>query len=156
MYPPLMRLFARLDTTVVEVPYFGKHIDLIFASRSLLSLHAVETKLRDWRIGLKQAALNQVAAQLSYVAVPASLGMRLLIRERDIFLKYDVGLIAVNETAKVLLPARRNSCFSLRHYRVLKETLSKAQRKKPEEIGVVADAIAERKKTMVVLQTGAY
>jgi len=155
LYEPLLQLFAERELTVAEVPFFGKHIDLLFASRTLISLYAVETKLRDWRNAFKQAALNQVAAQRSYVALPSPLALRLLDQEKELFLEYNVGLIAVNKTASVILPATRNGCFSLRHYRVLKETIKKAQSKKPKKIGVVADAISKRTKTMVVLQTRA-
>lgn len=153
MYEPVVGLFARLEITVAEVPWLGKHIDLLFASQSLLSLYAVEAKLRDWRKAFKQAALNQIAAQRSYIAVPSKLAVRLVERERNLFLRYDVGLIGVSETASILLPATRNECFSLQHYRVLKGTVSRAQSRIPKRIGVVADGIAKRSKTMVVLQT---
>ena len=155
MYEPLLRLFNKIEITVAEVPFFGKYIDLLFASQTLLSLYAVETKLRDWRSAFKQAALNQIAAQRSYIAVPRTLAMRLFNSEKELFLRYDVGLIAVSDNANILLPAIRNGCFSLRHYRVLKHTLNKVKTQKPKRIGVVADAISKRKKTLVVLQTWA-
>ena len=155
MYEPLLRLFAKFDVIVAEVPFFGKHIDLLFASRTLLSLYAVETKLQDWRNAFKQAALNQIAAQRSYIAVPTSLAMRLFDHKRDLFLRYDIGLIAVGETAKILLPSICNGSFSLRHYRVLKDTLNKVKSRKSQRIGVIADAISKRSKTLVVLQTRA-
>jgi len=155
MYRPLLRLFVHAGLTVAEVPFFGKRIDLIFGTRSLLSLYAVETKLHDWRSGFKQAALNQLAAQRSYVAVPWKLATRIAEREDDLFRRYDVGLIGVGELARILIPPKRNGCFSLRHHRVLKQTLRKTQYRKPKMIGVVADAIAERSKALVVLQTRA-
>ncbi|MFH1882542.1 MAG: hypothetical protein ABIL62_07520 [Planctomycetota bacterium] len=153
MYEPLLRLFNNIEIIVAEVPFFGKHIDLIFASKTLLSLYAVETKLRDWRIAFKQAALNQIAAQRSYIAVPRKLAIQLFNSEKELFLRYDVGLIAVSANANILLNATRNGCFSLRHYRVLKKTLNKVKIQKPKKIGVVADAISKRTKTLVVLQT---
>jgi hypothetical protein len=154
MYPPLLRLFADLGISVAEVPFFGKRIDLLFGSPSLLSLQAVETKLKDWRSAFKQAAVNQLAAQRSYLAVPAPLALRLLEKEADLFATYGVGLVSVSANARVLVPPKRNGCFSLRHYRVLKETLNIAKCHKPSKIGVVADAIANRSKALVVLQTG--
>jgi len=155
MYPPLLRLFAGVGVTVAEVPFFGKRIDLLFGTPALLSLYAVETKLHDWRVAFKQAALNQLAAQRSYVAVPWTLGKRLADREADLFRRYDVGLIAVGETARILVSPKKNGCFSLRHYRVLKHTLRKTQSKKPKPMGVVVDAIANRSNALVVLQIGA-
>ena len=153
MYQPLLRMFFSFGVTVAEVPFFGKRIDLLFGTPSLLSLHAVEAKLYDWRSAFKQAALNQLAAQRCYIAVPRRLAMRLAEREGELFRRHDVGLIAVSEFAKILVPPRKNGCFSLRHHRVLKSTLKRTQHRKPTTIGVVADAIANRSKTLVVLQT---
>lgn len=155
MYEPLLSLFSGLRLAVAETPFFGKRIDLLFGSPSLLSLSAVEAKLHDWRSAFKQAALNQLAAQRSYVAVPWKLAARLADREEDLFRRYDVGLIGVGEFAKTLIRPKKNGCFSLRHYRVLKDTLKKTQQRKPKRIGVVADAIADRSKALVVLQTRA-
>ena len=155
MYLPLLRLFSGAGLAVAEVPFFGKRIDLLFGTPVLLSLYAVETKLRDWRSAFKQAALNQLAAQRSYVAVPWRLATRLADREADLFRTYDVGLIAVGEAARILVPPRKNGCFSLRHYHVLKETLSKTRSRSPKKIGVVADAIANRSEALVVLQARA-
>lgn len=155
MYDPLLRSFAEVGFAAAEVPFFGKRIDLLFGTPALLSLCAVETKLSDWRSGFKQAALNQLAAQRSFVAVPLRLAERLAEREEDLFLKYDVGLIGVADCARVLIPPRKNGCFSLRHYRILKSTIKKMQHKQPKRIGVVADAISSRSRTLVVLQTRA-
>ena len=155
MYQPLLGLFLRLDLTVAEVPFFGKRIDLLFGTPSLLSLYAVETKLHDWRSAFKQAALNQLGAQRSYIAVPSKLATQLAERQGDLFRRYDVGLIGVSEFATILIPPRKNGCFSLRHHRILRSTLKKTQHRKPKRIGVVADAIADRSKALVVLQTRA-
>ena len=155
MYKPLLQLFKNIDITAAEVPFFGKHIDLLFASRTFRTLYAVEMKLFKWRNAFKQAALNQVAVQRSYIAVPKSLAMRLYDCERELFLKYNIGIIAVNKTASIILPSVRNKCFSLRHYRLLKNTLIKVKSKKPKKIGVIANAISKRSQTLVVLQTRA-
>jgi hypothetical protein len=153
MYQPLLGLFTRVGITVAEVPFFGKRIDLLFGTPSLLSLYTVETKLHYWRRAFKQAALNQLAAQRSYIAVPWSLATRLAEREEDLFLRYDIGLIGVGDKAKILIPPKKNRCFSLTHHRALKETIRKTQHKKPKRIGVVIHAIAARSKALVVLQT---
>ncbi len=155
MYPPLLSLFSRVGLTAAEVPFFGKRIDLLFGTPSLLSLYAIETKLHDWRTAFKQAALNQLATQRSYIAVPWKLAARLAEREEDLFYMYDIGLIGVSEFAKILILPKKNGCFSLRHNRVLKNTLKKTKHKRANSIGAVADAIADRSKALVVLQTRA-
>lgn len=155
MYKPLLSFFADVGLAVAEMPFFGKRIDLLFGTPSLLSLYAVETKLRDWRSAFKQAALNQLAAQRSYVALPWRLAMRIAEREEDLFRRYDVGLLGVAESVQVFVPPKKNGCFSLRHHRVLKAALKKLRHRKPKTIGVVADAIANRSRALVVLQTRA-
>ena len=117
-------------------------------------MDAIETKLSDWRCAFKQAALNQLAAQRSYVALPSRLASRLAASEADLFRRYDVGLISVDVTARILISPKKNGCFSLRHFRVLKKTLKKSETKNPKRIGVVANAIADRSKALVVLSTG--
>ena len=155
MYEPLLSFFSNVRLAVAETPFFGKRIDLLFGTSSLLSLYAVETKLRDWRSAFKQAALNQLAAQRSYIAIPWTLATRLAHREEDLFRRHDVGLIGVAECCRIFIPPKKNGCFSLPHHRVLKDTLKKTQHKKPKRIGVVVDAIADRSKALVVLQTRA-
>lgn len=156
MYAPLLALFANLDIILAEVPFSRKHIDLLFASRTLQSLCAIETKLYNWRGAFKQAAINQVVAQRSYIALPASLAARVCSDQGTLFLSHNVGLISVNNAASVLIPASRNDCFSISHYRLIKETIRNVVLHKPKRIGVVADAIAKRKKTLVLLQTRTY
>jgi len=155
MYIPVMSLFAQIDIVVAEVPFFGKHIDLIFASPTFRSLYAVEAKLHDWRGAFKQAALNQLAVQRSYIAVPASLGTRLAENERDLFTRHNVGLIAAGDDASVLISATRNGSFSLRHHRILKQMLHKAQSKTPKRLGDAINALSERSQTLVLLQARA-
>jgi len=155
MYQPLLTFFSNVGLAVAETPFFGKRIDLLFGTPSLLSLYAVETKLHAWRSAFKQAALNQLAAQRSFIAVPWTLAERLAEREQDLFRKHDIGLIGVAERARILIPPRKSVCFSLRHNHILKDTIRKTQHKKPKRIGVVANAIADRSKALVVLQTRA-
>jgi len=154
MYQSLLCLF-QVGVSFAEVPFFGKRIDLVFATPAFRRLYAVETKLHDWRSAFKQAALNQLAAQHSFIALPERLALRLIDREKDLFSKYDVGLIAVSHHARIVMPPKKNGCFSLRHHHVLKNALKRVRSKKPKTIGATADAIAKRSQPMVVLQTWA-
>lgn len=157
LYPPLLSLFRNKTKMFAEVPFFGKHIDLVFGTATLVRLFAVETKLHDWRSAFKQAALNQLAAQLSYVALPAALAARLAECEGTLFDAYDVGLIAVAESAEVLIRARRNGCFNPKYYRDLKRALHGAARlQKPREIGALQNALAGRSRTLVLLQARSH
>jgi hypothetical protein len=156
LYAPLVRLFRRHKFIFGEVPFFGKRVDLVFATPSFLRLQAVETKLRDWRTAFKQAALNQLAVQHSYVALPAALAARLARQEERLFTAYDVGLISVNDEATILIPAMRNGYFNARHHRAVKRALVSAVcKQKPQKIGVFANALTERSRSLVLLQAWA-
>ena len=156
LYPAVLKLFSSTDHAVAEVPFFGKHIDILFASLCFRNFVAVEVKMKDWRNAFKQAALNQLGVQKSYVALPERLAQRLLSREGDVFRHYEVGLISVAETAKILIPSRRHLCFSLRHYRAIKNALANAKHTCRHELGRVTNAITRRSKALVFLQARAH
>lgn len=156
LYVQLVALFDGHSRVFAEVPFFGKHIDLLFGTSTLARLYAVETKLRDWRSAFKQAALNQLAAQHSYVAVPYRLATRLAERESSLFASYDVGLIAVDSSARILIRARRNGFFNPRYYRDLKVALNHAtQSHGLRNMGELRHALTERSRALVLLQTRA-
>jgi hypothetical protein len=151
---PLLGLFANHPRAFAEVPFFGKHIDLVFGTATLARLYAVEIKLRDWRSAFKQAALNQLAAQLSYVAVPLSLAKRLAQCESSLFASYDVGLIGVGQSAEILIPPRRNGYFDRRYYRNVKGVLNRASKSQNlRDMGALKNALAKRSRALVLLQT---
>lgn len=156
LYAPLLALFDGHPRVFAEVPFFGKHIDLLFGTSTLARFYAVETKLRDWRSAFKQAALNQLAAQLSYVAVPDRLATRLAEKEACLFASYDVGLIAVGESARILIRARRNGYFNTRYYRDLKTALNHATKSHElRDMGDLKHALANRSRALVLLQARA-
>lgn len=155
LYPAIMRLFRRRRYAFAEVPYFGKRVDLLFATGGLRKLDAVESKIDDWRTALKQAALNQLFAQRCYVALPEAVGRRLADDDRRLFSRYHVGLIVVAEDAQVEIEAVRNGYFHLRDYRRVKKVLAAAMNSRsPKRLGAVADAIANGSRTLELLQTG--
>jgi hypothetical protein len=155
LYAPVIEMFRRFDQVFAEVPFFGKSIDLVFATPTLARLYAVEMKLQDWRSAFKQAAINQLAAQQSFVAVPARLARTLADRERQLFNAYDVGLISVDKKATIVIPATRNGYFSGKHFRTLKQTLTDALRtQKPQTMGALTNALTKRSRTLVLLQVG--
>lgn len=155
LYGAVMSLFADKAFAFVEVPYLRKRVDFVFATTSLQSLYAVEVKISNWRSALKQAALNQLFAQRSYVALPASAATRLEPSDRELFSRYHVGLIAVEESAWVELPAVKNGYLCLADYREMKKTLEFACRSQsPKGIGAVSHAVANGSRTLELLQTG--
>jgi hypothetical protein len=104
---PVRRLFS--DRLVLsEVPFGLKRIDLVFVPSSFLKgdpqeddmeLISVELKWRDWVRALRQAYVNQICCDRSYVAMPEKYIPVSLIP----FHSTDVGLIAVNGNARIVV-----------------------------------------------------
>lgn len=67
-------------------------VDLIALMRE--QVVAVELKMRDWRMALQQAIAYQLGADFSLVAMPLE-GALAAFRNRHLFLKDDIGLMAV-------------------------------------------------------------
>lgn len=102
---PLVVSFLRdLDlNTETEVRLLTKRIDVVGFNRDRLI--AVELKMRNWQRALVQASMYQLCADEAYVALPQALCMRLGAQP---FQQLGIGILAIDGTAKVLLPARRS------------------------------------------------
>jgi hypothetical protein len=104
---PVRRLFSDL-LVLSEVPFGLKRIDLVFVPNSFLKgdpqeddmeLISVELKWQDWARALRQAYVNQLCCDRSYVAMPE----KHLPVNLTPFHTNGVGLIAVNGNARVVV-----------------------------------------------------
>lgn len=100
---PVMALFNANDyLRRLEAPLGQRKIDLLCIGASGSPWVAVELKVRNWKNALIQAAINHQLVDKSYVALwhrqmPAAL------RNRDVFEKYQVGLIEVGpDSARIV------------------------------------------------------
>jgi hypothetical protein len=153
LYPAVLKLFAKQPHAFVEVPYHGKRVDLVFSTQRMRYLYAVEVKVVNWRHAVKQAALNQLFAHLSYVALPEEVVSRFDDRRRSIFTRYNLGLIAVSGEARIEIEAERNSFFHPTHHQAVKMILKAANASLlPKDVGVLTHAIANRSRTLDLLQ----
>ena len=104
MTPLVVSFLQGLDLhTETEVPLLTKRIDVVGFGRSRLV--AVELKIRNWQRALVQASMYQLCADEAYVALPQALCMRLGSQP---FQQLGIGLLAVDGTTKLFLPARRS------------------------------------------------
>ena len=147
LYDGVLRVFRRKAHCFSEVPFFGKSVDLVFAGTALRNLHAVEVKLGDWRSALKQASVNQLFAHYSYIAVPEVLACRLCEKEMDLFTNHGVGIIAVNGTGRIALPALRSRFIYRKHRETVADTLLRTRFNKPKSLEVVTNAIIAGRRT---------
>ena len=124
LYPAVLKLFAGCRRVFGEVPYETKRVDLVFSSLQFRYLWAAELKLCKWRVALKQAALNQVFANLSYVALPNYIVQRLSESELAIFHRYAVGLLSVSHSeASVVLESRPTEFLRREFYEKVRNRL---------------------------------
>jgi hypothetical protein len=157
LYSAILGLFSDQHFAFAEVPYFGKRVDLVFAGRAIDTLHAIEIKLNDWQGALKQAAVNQLFAHFSYVALPEARVRTLRPEQKDAFGRYHVGLISVGITATVVIPAVQNGYFHQAHYDLVQTLLAKtSSKKKAKRLGAITRAITNRKRALEFLQVGAH
>lgn len=123
------RLFSNY-LPAAEVPFGEKKIDLVFVSQNILNFPvvpdgidvvSVELKWKDWRRALKQASVNQLCSDRAYVAMPEAN----FPRDRSPFLKFGVGLIAVNGSARVVIESSFRKVTDSRFKRDLIESIVK-------------------------------
>ena len=62
-----------------------------------LKFNAYELKLKDWRKAILQAVKNTNFAYASYVVMPNDEACKIYKKYSDVFYKYNIGLIGVNE-----------------------------------------------------------
>lgn len=95
---PTRELFdARRFAHAMEVPIGWRKIDFVATEERAGRWVAVELKISDWKEALRQANLNHLVAESTFVALwHRHLGPAL--RHRHWFEKYRVGLISVSET----------------------------------------------------------
>lgn len=152
LYEGVIRAFPKLDC-FTEVPFFGKHVDLVFAQTSMRKICAVEVKLTDWRSALRQASLNQLFACYSYAAFPARTAERLAKFGSQIFLESGIGIISVSDTTDIILPAAKSSHIYKDHRVRIRKTLKGSKSQSPKALEVVRNAIAARNRSVEFLQT---
>jgi hypothetical protein len=152
LYEAVIRTFPKYDC-FTEVPFFGKHIDLVFAQASMRTICAVEVKLTDWRSALRQASLNQLFACYSYIAFPARIADRLAKFGSQVFLEHGVGIISVSDKTNIILPAAKSSYIFKDHRVRISKTLKGSKSQSPKALEDVQNAIAQRKRSVEFLQT---
>lgn len=152
LYETVIRAFPNQDC-FTEVPFFGRHVDLVFTRPSMKTICAVEVKLSDWRSALRQASLNQLFACYSYVAFPARIADRLARSVSQVFIQHGVGIISVSDNSQVVLPAAKSTYVYEHHRTQIRQTLKSTKSNFPKSLEVVQNAIARRKRTVEFLQT---
>lgn len=151
LYEAVIRAFPQQDC-FTEVPFFGKHIDLVFTRASMRTISAVEVKMTDWRSALRQASLNQLFACYSYAAFPARIAERLAKFGPKIFLETGVGIISISDMPTIILPAAKSRYIYHSHRKRIRQMLKGSKSQSPKSLEDIQNAIAKRKRSVEFLQ----
>lgn len=155
LYPAIIQLFYRKKCIIfIHVPYFRKRVDMVFTSSTMRKLLAVEVKIHNWQVAIKQASINQLFAQFSYVAMPNWKIKKFNKNTLEFFEQYKVGLISVEKNARIVIPAKRNRYFQRTHHRLVKQKLKTLHyNHKPGYIGGFINAIEKKPRFLEFLPT---
>lgn len=105
LYPAIREYFSTNYKLYREVPFFNKRVDVVGIRDN--EIIAIEMKLRDWKTAFRQAWVNQLFANKSYVAMWHKYIGKLNYKY---FVKYNVGIIEVksNGTIKIIYEPHDN------------------------------------------------
>ncbi len=82
-----------------QVRLSQKRIDIVYRENGTEYICAVEVKIDDWKTAIRQANLNKVACNKSFVAIWHEYSHR-AIKNRSIFENLGIGLIVIDKTCK--------------------------------------------------------
>lgn len=117
MLTPVLGLFpASTHKHCEQFPLGRKKIDLVCVEQAVPnSIISIELKISDWRKALWQASINRQLAHRSYVAIWHEYVHRAK-KEYDLFVSYNVGLIAVySDKAEILIEPQKCARRVSRH-----------------------------------------
>ncbi len=79
---------------------YAKSLKKTFAARHIV---AIEAKLRDWRKAIQQAVANMWFASHSYILLPPSRSLKLIVQEAK---KFGIGVLIFdgNKTRRIMKP----------------------------------------------------
>ena len=105
----LYEVLMSVNVTVSrQVPLSQKRIDIVTCEENIVT--AIELKIRDWRGGLRQATVNSIACDLSYVAIWHEYANSILSME-SVFSDQGVGLMIIGDdfTPKIAIRAKKKT-----------------------------------------------
>lgn len=83
-----------------EVPFLHRRIDLVAVDPSTDALVAIEAKVKNWRVAVRQAVACLLCCDLVYIALPES---RVRAVDIDYLMEFGIGLISVGGNIATVL-----------------------------------------------------
>lgn len=137
LYCPILTDFNKKYEAYFEVYFHRRRVDIIF--RGPDDLIAIEVKVRDWKKAIKQAAIYQLFADYSYIAMPHKFISKLDTKGvRSYFEITGIGLILINnDKPEAIIEAKRSMHIDWEDRNLIVKTLaaySKENEIKPMEL----------------------
>ena len=98
---------------VTELPFLQRHIDIVGYEPTKGALIAVEAKIKNWQIAVKQAVTCLLFADEVYIAMPTQYIHRVSHVE---IARFGIGLLGVNGSVEIVHQAIL-SRYASNHYR---------------------------------------
>jgi len=158
LYGPILDLFGKTYHTFAEVPFGRRSVDLVFAHSDFNEITAVEVKISNWRQALRQAAINQLFADRSFVAIDdGSTASRVPQAVEASFRDLGVGLIIVGTDIRIAIEAEYSNSIVSRHRSAVLKVLASATKKKTIARGELENGeTAESRRSAAFLPAGTH
>lgn len=129
---PIQQLFPKSKYQMLsEVPFNGKHIDLLFLSKETRKLIAIEMKVKKWKRALRQAAVYQLCANMVYIALWCD---HINEDNKEEITNRGLGLISIerghgdNLKAKIVAGPKRTGMINKKHSREMRERFEETEK----------------------------
>lgn len=93
-------LSLEFDSVFTEVPFLQRYIDIIGYDKCSRKTIAVEAKVKNWQVALRQARVCLLCSDEVYIAMPKDFVHRV---DNRILQEYGIGLMSVGGTVKTVL-----------------------------------------------------
>lgn len=122
LYDPILAKYNLANDIYLEVAFYRKRVDVVFLENNKIT--AVELKVSDWKKAIKQASINQLFADYSFVGMPYSFKSLLNIEVRKFFTNRGVGLILIGKNIETVIEAKHSSHLYPNDRKRVKQTLA--------------------------------
>ena len=110
----------------VQIPFSLGKIDFVGINDNECII--IETKIKNWKKALKQTILYGYGVEKAYIALPNPTASYVQNKYYDLLMKYDIGLIEVTNSAKILIQSKNKEPSKIFKNIILKEIFERKKR----------------------------
>lgn len=115
-------LMTEVGTVFREVPFLQRYIDIIGYDKDAKKVVAVEAKIKNWPIALRQARACLLCSDEVFIALPYKFVHRV---DHEALNKFGIGLLSVGQDVRILLKPQKSRFKHKYHYDWLTDLLDR-------------------------------